>query len=69
MGYKKYPRVDHPANEVSSRNVRGNHINGIDGFQGCAKTRLARFRGLHQQTFCPHLKECEFHYNHRQQDL
>lgn len=69
MGYKKHLRVDHSANEFSSRSVRGNHINGIEGFWGYAKTRLARFRGMHQQTFCLHLKECEFRYNHRHQDL
>jgi len=28
MGYKKLVRVDHSANEFSSRTIRGNHING-----------------------------------------
>ena len=43
MGYQRHLRVDHGANEFSSRRVRGNHINGIEGFWGYAKTRLARF--------------------------
>ena len=69
MGYKKHLRVDHARNEFSSRSVRGNHINGIEGFWGYAKTRMARFRGMHPSTFYLHLKECEFRFNHRRQDL
>jgi transposase len=69
MGYKKHLRVDHAKGEFSSRTVRGNHINGIEGFWGYAKTRLARFRGMHPHTFILHLKECEFRFNHRRQNL
>ena len=69
MGYKKHLRVDHGRNEFSSRRVRGNHINGIEGFWGYAKTRMARFRGMHPHAFLLHLKECEFRFNHRGQDL
>lgn len=69
MGYKKHLRVDHARNEFSSRSVRGNHINGIEGFWGYAKTRMARFRGMHPSTFYLHLKECEFRFNHRRQDM
>ena len=69
MGYKKHLRVDHGRNEFSSRRVRGNHINGIEGFWGYAKTRLSRFRGMHPQSFLFHLKECEFRFNHRGQNL
>jgi transposase-like protein len=69
MGYKKHLRVDHARGEFSSRTTRGNHINGIEGFWGYAKTRLARFRGIHPHAFLYHLKECEFRYNHRRQDL
>lgn len=69
VGYKKHLRVDHSANEFSSRTIRGNHINGIEGFWGDAKTRMARFRGMHPSTFYLHLKECEFRFNDRRQDL
>ncbi len=69
MGYKKHLRVDHSANEFSSRTIRGNHINGIEGFWGYAKTRLSRFRGMNPNTFYLHLKECEFRFNHRGQNL
>jgi transposase-like protein len=69
MGYKKHLRVDHGSNEFSSRRERGNHINGIEGFWGYAKTRLARFRGMHPDSFLFHLKECEFRFNHRHENL
>jgi transposase len=69
MGYKKHLRVDHGRNEFSSRHIRGNHINGIEGFWGYAKTRMARSRGMHPHTFYFHLKECEFRFNHRGQNL
>jgi transposase-like protein len=69
MGYQKHLRVDHARHEFSSKTIRGNHINGIEGFWGYAKTRLARFRGMHPHTLLFHLKECEFRYNHRRQNL
>jgi len=69
MGYTKHLRVDHARNEFSSRTIRGSHINGIEGFWGYAKTRLARFRGVHINTFFHHLMKCEFRFNHRRQDL
>ncbi len=66
LGYKKHFRVHHGQNEF----VRGkSHINGIESFWGFSKTRLARFRGVHKSTFILHLKECEFRFNHRDQDL
>lgn len=30
---------------------------------------LARARGMHPHTFLFHLKQCEFRFNHRRQDL
>lgn len=36
---------------------------------GCAKIRLASFRGMHPSTFCLHLKECEFRFNCRREHL
>ncbi len=64
-GYKKHLRVDHSA----SGTIQGNHINGIEGFWDYTKTRLARFRGMHPNAFLFHLKECEFRFNHRRQNL
>lgn len=41
------------------------HINGIEGFWGMAKVRLAKFKGLPKHTFHLHLKETEWRYNNR----
>ncbi|HEX3035687.1 MAG TPA: transposase, partial [Thermodesulfobacteriota bacterium] len=65
LGYKKHLRVDHSSDEFVSGS---SHINGIEGFWGYAKMRLARFRGMTKSTFYLHLKECEFRYNYRDKD-
>jgi transposase len=65
-GYKKHYRVNHGQNEFA----RGHsHINGIENFWGIAKVRLAKLRGLRQGHFNLHLKECEFRYNMRHEDM
>lgn len=66
LGYQKHFRVNHGENEFANER---SHINGIESFWGYAKTRLARFRGLSKATFYWHLKECEFRFNHRGQDI
>lgn len=66
VGYGKHLRVDHGQDEFAKGRT---HINGIEGFWGYAKTRLVRFRGMAPSTFNLHLKECEFRFNHRGQDL
>ena len=66
VGYGKHFRVDHGRDEFAKGR---NHINGIEGFWGFAKTRLTKARGMSKSTFYLHLKECEFRFNHRQQDL
>jgi transposase len=64
-GYKHH-RVHHSKNEFA----RGkSHINGIENFWGIAKVRLAKFRGIHKTHFYYHLKECEFRFNYRNEDL
>ncbi len=66
VGYNNHFRVDHGSDEF----VRGtSHINGIEGFWGYAKTRLAKFKGMNQSTFYLHLKECEFRFNYRDYDI
>jgi len=66
LGYKKHFRVNHGSNEFVQKR---SHINGIESFWGYAKTRLGRFRGMSRSTFHLHLKECEFRFNHRGQNL
>lgn len=66
LGYQKHFRVEHGNNEFANKN---SHINGIESFWAFAKTRLVRFRGLPKHTFYFHLKECEFRFNHRNEDI
>ncbi len=64
-GYDHY-RVFHNENEFA----RGkSHVNGIEAFWSYAKRRLAKFNGCSSETFVLHLKECEFRYNHRHENL
>ncbi|MFA5689216.1 MAG: IS1595 family transposase [Kiritimatiellales bacterium] len=66
FGYRKHYRVHHGEHEFATGR---NHINGIETFWSIAKVRLSKFRGIHQSTFYLHLKECEFRFNHRHEDL
>lgn len=66
LGFQKHYRIDHSRDEFA---LGTNHINGIEGFWGLAKVRLVKFRGLSKNTFYLHLKECEFRFNYRNQDL
>ena len=66
VGYDRHFRVHHGQDEF----VQGaSHINGIESFWSFAKARLHQFRGVSKDTFELHLKECEFRFNHRQEDL
>ena len=66
IGLAKHFRVNHGNNEF----VRGaNHVNGIESFWSFAKHRLAQFHGIRKDKFALHLKETEFRFNHRHQDL
>ena len=66
IGYNKHFRVHQGKNEF----VRGkSHINGIESFWSYAKIRLVKFRGIDKKNFNLHLKECEFRFNHRGEDL
>ncbi len=66
VGYKKHLRVNHGANEFANSR---SHINGIESFWSYAKRRLARFNGIASHTFYLHLKESEFRFNHRGDNL
>jgi len=66
LGYKKHFRVNHGKNEF----VRGkSHINGIESFWGTVKTRLSKRRGIKKEVFLLHLKESEFRFNYRNENL
>lgn len=64
-GYSHH-RVFHSHNEFA----RGKcHVNGIESFWSYCKRRLAKFNGLTDEKFILHLKECEFRFNNRKQNL
>ena len=66
LGYEKHHRIQYGTNEfVNSKS----HFNGIENFWGIAKMLLAKFRVLSKATFYLHLKEFEFRFNRRGQDL
>ncbi|MDD9875582.1 MAG: transposase [Gammaproteobacteria bacterium] len=66
MGYRRHLKVVHGHGEWARGAA---HINGIEGFWGFAKSRLAKFRGMSKHTFYLHLKECEFRFNHRHDEV
>ena len=66
VGFEKHFRVDHGQGEFANGTT---HINGIEGFWGFSKTRLAKFHGIAKSHFYLHLKECEFRFNHRSDDI
>jgi transposase len=62
----KHQVVAHGSEEY----VRDNsHINGIEGFWSYAKTWLYHYHGVPKQYFHLYLKEIEFRFNHRQEDV
>jgi transposase len=66
LGYRKHFRIQHHLNVFADRRT---HINGIESFWSTAKTRLARRRGVRAEYFYLHLKESEFRFNHRRDNL
>jgi transposase len=64
-GYK-HKRVFHSKDEF----VRGkSHVNGIESFWSYTKRRLNKFNGIKKEYFLLHLKESEYRWNHRKEDL
>ena len=66
VGYAKHLRVNHSNDEFAKA---GSHINGIESFWSYAKRRLSQFNGIAKHTFYLHLKETEFRFNHRRDNL
>ena len=61
-----HDRIHHSHNAFA----RGkNHVNGIESFWSFAKRNLAKFNGLTDEKFFLHLKESEFRFNFRSQNL
>ena len=63
-GYR-HLKVDH-----STRFSQGRvYINGLEGFWSYAKERLMKHHGISPRRFPLYVKELEFRYNHRKEDL
>lgn len=66
MGWKKHCRVNHGKDEVIKGKGR---LNGVETFWAHTKGRLEKFHGISDSTFYLHLKESEFRFNHRNEDI
>ena len=42
---------------------------GIENFWGLCKVRLTKFRGIKKNNFYLHIKECEFRFNNRDNNI
>ncbi len=65
--YGKHHQVNHSKSLVCRRTR--NHINGIEGFWSFAKHILYNYRGVSKYHFPMYLKEIEYRFNHRGENL
>ncbi len=45
------------------------HINGMEGFWSYAKERFHKYHGIGMKNYPLYLKEMEFRFNHRNEDI
>jgi transposase len=65
--YGKHHTVNHSKSLVDTRTK--NHINGIEGFWSFAKHILYKYQGVSKYHFPMYLKEIEYWFNHRKENL
>lgn len=63
----KHHTVNHSKSMVDKKTK--NHINGIEGFWSFAKHILYNYRGVSKYHFPMYLKEVEYRFNHRNENL
>ena len=63
----KHLTVNHSKSMVDKKTK--NHINGIEGFWSYAKHILYNYRGVSKYHFPMYLKEVEYRFNHRSENL
>jgi transposase len=63
--YGKHLTIDH--NKYFKNGRR--HINGLEGFWSFAKERLLKYHGINKNNFLLYLKEMEFRYNYKKENL
>ena len=64
--YGKHNTIRHSKDEFAKEK---NHINGIEGFWSYAKERFHKYHGINKLNYPLYLKEMEFRFNHRNEDL
>jgi len=67
--YGKHYTIQHTKEFKKVKKGRSVHINGIEGFWSFAKHGLYNYRGVSQSNFPLYLKEMEYRYNHRSDNL
>ena|SRR3990170_5185700 len=65
--FGKHLQVNHNKTLVGRRNHH--HINGIEGFWSYTKHKLYNYRGVSKSNFPLYLKEMEYRYNHRRENI
>ena len=63
--YGKHEKIDHSKTLVEYNK----HINGIEGFWSFAKERFMKYHGINRNNYYWYLKEMEFRFNYRYNDL
>jgi transposase len=67
--FGKHHRVNHSYTFGTAGTKYRSHINGIEGFWSFAKHGLYQYRGVAKSNFPLYLKEMEYRYNHRHENL
>jgi|SRR3989344_2208989 len=63
--YGKHNRIQHKKTFGKGHN----HINGIEGFWSFAKERFHKYHGINKKNYRDYVKEMEFRFNHRKEEL
>ncbi|MCF8076581.1 MAG: IS1595 family transposase [Desulfotignum sp.] len=66
LKFRKHYHVKCGRNGIKRPQIQ---VNGIESFESYAKRRLNKFYGIAESTFYLHLKECEFRFNNRSQNI
>jgi len=63
--YGKHSKVNHQKTFGRGHN----HVNGLEGFWSFAKERFHKYHGINKQNYPLYLKEMEFRFNNRNNDI
>jgi transposase len=65
-GCKKHCRATHSTDVFANGRA---HVNGMENFWGVTKNRLMKFKGIKNDKCNLHLKETEWRFNYRQENI